>query len=139
MAFAILDTSVYVDHWEHSRHTQVLAAVRRRFIVRQSAVVLSELRRGARSKSAARLVESVRQLSTVIWEPTADDWWRAGKLIRAIGDAEDWETTKRREFQNDALIALTALRYGATVVTTNTKDFELLARAIKLKVIGLAT
>lgn len=134
MAFAILDTGIYIDHWERSRHSEVLAAVRRRFVVRQSAVVLSELRRGARTKSAVRLVEALRKVSTVIWEPSVEDWWRAGQLIRAIGDAQDWETTKRREFQNDALIALTAVRYGATVVTTNAQDFELLAKAIKVRV-----
>lgn len=134
MAFAILDTSVYIEHWQHSRHGQVLAAVRRRFVVRQSAVVLSELRRGARTKGALRLVEALRDVSTVIWEPTAEDWWQAGKLIRAIGDAQDWEITKRREFQNDVLIALTAVRHGATVVTTNTNDFELLAQSLKLRV-----
>jgi hypothetical protein len=61
-------------------------------------------------------------------------WWRAGQLIHAIGDTEDWETTKRLEFQNDALIALTAVRHGATVVTTNAGDFELLAKAINLRV-----
>ncbi len=134
MAFAIIDTSVYIDHWERARHSEVLAAVRRRFVVRQSAVVLSELRRGARTKSAVRLVEALRKVSPVIWEPSAADWWRAGQLIRTVGDAKDWETTKRREFQNDALIALTAVRYGATVVTTNAGDFELLAKATKLRV-----
>ncbi|MEY4582751.1 MAG: hypothetical protein RL701_7454 [Pseudomonadota bacterium] len=55
-----------------------------------------------------------------------------------IGDAQDWETNKRREFQNDALIALTAVRHGAAVVTTNTRDFALLARSVKLTLITLA-
>jgi hypothetical protein len=89
VAFAILDTGVYIDHWERSRDSEVLATVRRRFVVRQSAVVLSELRRGARTKSAMRLVDALRKVSTVIWEPSVEDWWRAGRLIRAIGDAED--------------------------------------------------
>ena len=134
MSLAILDTSIYIDHWERGKHLQTLALVRQRFVVRQSAVVLSELRRGARTKAAARLVESLHRLAPVIWEPTREDWWHAGKLIRSIGDAQNWETSKRREFQNDALIALTALRHGAIVVTTNARDFELLSRALKLKV-----
>jgi predicted nucleic acid-binding protein len=57
--------------------------------------------------------------------------------IRRIGDARAWEIHKRREFQNDALIALTAARHGATVVTTNTRDFALLADAIKVTVAPL--
>lgn len=66
------------------------------------------------------------------WEPTPDDWWRAGRLVRVIGDARGWDRGKRRDFQNDALIGLTARRHGATVVTANRADFELLAREIPL-------
>jgi predicted nucleic acid-binding protein len=43
--------------------------------------------------------------------------------------------TRRREFQNDALIALTARRHGATVVTRNRSDFELLERKLTLSVL----
>jgi predicted nucleic acid-binding protein len=58
------------------------------------------------------------------------DWWEAGHLIRRIGDAQGWDSKKRRDFQNDALIALTARRHGATVVTANRRDFGLLSRAV---------
>src|SRR5580765_1808010 len=106
----------------------------RAFVIRQSAVVLSELRRGARGRAAQQLVDSLRRLAPVIWEPSSDDWWRAGEVIRGVGDARGWETGKRREFQNDVLIALTALRHGATVVTTNAADFRLLARRIRIPI-----
>jgi predicted nucleic acid-binding protein len=49
-----------------------------------------------------------------------------------IGDAHGWDRGKRRDFQNDALIGLTAVRHGATVVTANHTDFELLTREIPL-------
>jgi predicted nucleic acid-binding protein len=135
MAFAIIDTNVYIDHWQKGAAANTLELVRQRYVVRQSAVVLSELRRGARTREAVQLVVSLRQISTVIWEPTQEDWWRAGELIRSIGDVQGWETAKRREFQNDALIALTALRHGATLVTSNVTDFALLARALKVSVL----
>jgi predicted nucleic acid-binding protein len=135
--FALLDTGVYVDHWERGLHGEELSRITRTFVVRQSAVVLSELRRGARTKAATRLVESLRRLAPTIWEPSAEDWWRAGELIRTIGDARDWETSKRREFQNDALIALTAVRHGAKVVTTNGADFGLLAKKLRVDLIAL--
>lgn len=131
MGWAILDTSVYVDHWERGRHDAQLSEVRKRFVIRHSAVVLSELRRGARSLRARQVVEALRRHAPVIWEPTSEDWWIAGRLIRKIGDAQKWDTQKRREFQNDALIALSARRHGAAVVTTNGKDFRLLAREIE--------
>lgn len=66
---------------------------------------------------------------------TAADWWEAGALIRKIGDANNWDTGKRRDFQNAALIALTARRHGATVVTANAADFALLARELEIAVL----
>jgi predicted nucleic acid-binding protein len=135
--WAILDTDVYVGNWERGDFAEVLDDVRRGFIVRHSAVVLSELRRGARTRRAERLVDRLFRLAGAPWEPTARDWWEAGRLIRKIGDAEGWDTGKRREFQNDALIALTARRHGATVVTANRGDFELLSRHVRLSLLAL--
>ena len=132
MPWAIVDSNVYIDHWERGAHQRALDEVRRAFIVRHSAVVLSELRRGARTREAERLVESLFRLARVQWAPMAADWWQAGRLVRVIGDARGWDRRKRRDFQNDVLIGLTALHHGATVVTANRGDFELLAREIPL-------
>lgn len=132
MPWGIIDSSVYIGHWERGAHRRALDDVQRAFIVRHSAVVLSELRRGARTREAERLVEALFRLARVQWEPTAADWWEAGRLVRVIGDARDWDRGKRREFQTDVLIGLTALRHGATVITANRADFELLAREIPL-------
>jgi len=66
---------------------------------------------------------------------TAEEWWEAGRLILRLGDARSWGTAKRRDFQNDALIALTARRHGATVVTANRGDFDLLSREIGVQVL----
>ena len=119
MAVAILDSSVYIDHWERGLYHETLENLRRAYIIRHSAVVLSELRRGARGSDAKRLVASLFELATVRWEPSVTDWWEAGRLVRTIGDKQNWDIRKRRDFQNDALIALTARRHAATVVTTN--------------------
>jgi predicted nucleic acid-binding protein len=136
MPIAILDTNVYIGHWEQGLYEEQLAAVRRAFIVRHSAVVLSELRRGARTREAEQRVLSLYRLARICWEPTATDWWEAGKLVRKIGDAQGWDGHKRRDFQNDALIALTARRHGATVVTANLADFELLTRELQSRVLA---
>ena len=127
-----MDTSVYIDHWERDLHTDALERVRRAFVIRHSAVVLSELRRGARTKEALRTVTRLHRLARTVWEPTPGDWWEAGWLVRAIGDARSWDRGKRRDFQNGTLIALTARRHGASVVTTNREDFELLARELRI-------
>jgi len=135
LAVAILDTSVYIDHWERGLYQDILENLRRAFVIRHSAVVLSELRRGARGRDAELLVANLFELATVRWEPSVADWWEAGRLVRNIGDKQDWDINKRRDFQNDALIALTARRHGATVVTANSSDFELLRLALRISVL----
>jgi predicted nucleic acid-binding protein len=84
-------------------------------------------------------VGGLHRRAAEVWEPGAEDWWEAGRLIRAIGDRHDFDRAKRRDFQNDALIALTARRHGALVVTTNTRDFQLLGRAVGVRVLALKT
>ncbi len=137
MAWAILDTSVYIGHWERGLYEEALAAVRDAFIVRHSAVVLSELRRGAQTRKAQRLVEALYRLARPQWEPTAAEWWEAGWLIRKIGDAQRWERNRRRDFQNDVLIALTARRHGATIVTADRTDFDLLAKELRVSILAV--
>ena len=138
MAVAILDTNVYIDHWERGQYQHTLENLRRAYIIRHSAVVLSELRRGARDREAQRLVAALFELATVRWEPSVADWWEAGRLVRSIGDKRDWDINKRRDFQNDALIALTARRHGATVVTANYADFELLRSELRISVVPVS-
>jgi predicted nucleic acid-binding protein len=127
LAWALIDTNVYVDHWERGLHEIALARLRAQYVVRQSSVVLCELLRGARTTRAIAHVERLRRAVKVAWHPSAEDWIQAGHLILDIGDALGWDRRKRRDFQNDALIALTARRHGAIVVTSNRGDFELLA------------
>ena len=135
MPFAIIDTSVYVNHWEGVLDDQVLAWVRTKFVVRQSSVVLSELRRGAKTSQSRRLVEELRRLTKIQWTPATADWWKAGVIIQKIGDAENWGRRKRQEFQNDTLIALSARRYGAAIITANRIDFELLAKEFRVRIL----
>ena len=134
MPWAILDTNVYLGHWELGLYASELAMARRKFVIRHSAVVMSELRRGARTRDALSVVDGLYKLAHAQWEPSADDWWQAGRLMRDIGDEQTWDRNKRRDFQNDALIGLTARRHGATVVTANRNDFELLARELDLRI-----
>ena len=79
-------------------------------------------------------MERLRRVLRTHWEPTREDWWQAGLLVRRVGDRQGWEVSKRRAFQNDALIGLTARRHGATVVTANTYDYQLLAVEIGIHV-----
>lgn len=135
MRWAIIDTDVYIANWEQGLKERQIGLLRQAFVIRHSAVVFSELRRGARTEAARRLVERLYRAAAARWEPTAMDWWEAGRLVRDIGDRQGWERRKRRDFQNDALIALTARRYRATVVTANRRDFGLLSQALGISVL----
>ncbi len=135
MAWALFDSSIYIGHWERGLYDDVLLSVRRSFVVRHSAVVLSELRRGARTKEVQEKVAMLFRLARTQWSPSERDWWEAGGLIRDIADREGWDPIKRRSFQNDALIALTARRYGATIVTANKYDFRLLSTEVGVPII----
>jgi predicted nucleic acid-binding protein len=135
LAWAVLDTNVYIGHWERGLYDETLAGVRQAFVVRHSAVVLSELRRGARTKAAQTVVANLMKRATVVWTPESSDWWEAGELIRELGDARDWDRNKRRDFRNDVLIALTARRHRATVVTANQAEFELLSRELGVHIL----
>jgi len=134
MRAAVLDTNVYINFWERAVGADTLAKIHAAFVVRHAAVVMSELRRGARSQQARRTVEGLFRLAPEIWEPSASDWWEAGKLVRDVGDDRGWDVQKRREFQNDALLALTVRGRGALLVTANRSDFRLLERRLALRV-----
>jgi predicted nucleic acid-binding protein len=134
MRAAVLDTNVYVDFWERGLHEDTVRTIHAAFVVRHAAVVLSELRRGARTQEARRTVEALHRLASEVWEPSAEDWWEAGQLIRELGEQQTWDIHTRREFQNDALLALTTRRYGALLITSNRSDFQLLERRVGLRV-----
>jgi len=141
MRAAILDTNVYIDFWERGSNAGPLARIHAAFVVRHSAVVLSELRRGARTQQARRTVESLFRHAPEVWEPSAADWWEGGKLIRDVGDEQaptvafaTWDTNKRREFQNDVLIALTARSKDALLVTSNRADFQKIERRLGVRI-----
>jgi predicted nucleic acid-binding protein len=137
MPWAILDTDVYINHWERGIPDEHLAVLARRFVIRHSAVVLSELRRGARTEPARKIVAALFRLARIQWAPATTDWWEAGRLIQKIGDAQTWDGRRRRDFQNNVLIGLTGRRHGATVVTTNRVDFELISTEVGVSVLAI--
>ena len=134
MRSAVLDTNIYIAFWERGLHADAVQTIHAAFVVRHAAVVLSELRRGARTQQARRTVESLYRFATEVWEPSGEDWWEAGKLVRDLGDQQSWDIQKRREFQNDALLGLTVRRRGGLLVTANRSDFRLIERRIGLRV-----
>jgi predicted nucleic acid-binding protein len=90
-----------------------------------SAVVVLELRAGAKSRSARHALDRLVRAYTAggrLIAPTADAFDRAGSLLRKLKLAG--LEVRTASLVNDVLIAETARSTGATVVTANRSDFE---------------
>jgi predicted nucleic acid-binding protein len=117
---AILDTSVYVDNLRSGRFKQEILDLK--FVIRCSAVVLAELSRGAGSRPMRRFVDDLAKTLRVI-APNEREWIQSGQILNRIVAAKRYDINKTRELHFDVLIALTARRIGAYLITCNVDDF----------------
>ncbi|MEP6891686.1 MAG: PIN domain-containing protein [Nitrospirota bacterium] len=123
--FAVLDTSVYIENFRTGRFTFRL--MQSPYIVRCSSVVLHELLRGARPGIERRFVADLMRRCQIL-TPTESHWLQAADVLSAVRRHEQHDTTKIRELAFDVLIALTARSIGATVITCNETDFQVIRR-----------
>jgi predicted nucleic acid-binding protein len=119
----LIDTNIYID-WLNTgaRDPLMLGPGLVRYL---SAVVLLELRAGAKSRSARHGVDRLARAYTAggrLIAPTTDAFDRAGSLLRKLKLAG--LEVRAASLVNDVLIAETARIIGATVVTANRSDFE---------------
>lgn len=130
--FALLDTSVYIENFRTGRFTQHL--VRSPWIIRCSAVVLHELRRGARTPLELRFVaDLVRKIRIIT--PTERHWLESAEILSRIGRRKGYSQDKLRELAPDVLIALSSREMGATLITCNRVDFEEIRKYMLFKVL----
>jgi predicted nucleic acid-binding protein len=122
---AIVDTSVYVELIRYGRFKDQLLALPN--LIRNSAVVLSELRRGATLPRERRWIDELEAQHQVFF-PGSWEWRRSGELLERLRRKRGYDARKLRELHFDALIALTARTVGALVITCNGDDFEELRR-----------
>ena len=133
----IFDTSVYVAYLRSGDLARVLETATSWGLVHLSVVVAEELLVGAPSKRAVGFIqEFVDRFHNVgrLEVPLRSDWLRAGEAIRRVGQKHGYELVGRSRLTNDALIAATASRLGATIVTRNSRDFELLRGSLPARV-----
>jgi predicted nucleic acid-binding protein len=120
---AIVDTSVYVELIRHGHFADDLIGMP--YLVRNSAVVLSELRRGAALPRERKWIDALEAHHQVYF-PGIWEWRRSGEILERLRKRHGYDATKARDLHFDALIALTARAIGAVVITCNGKDFEVL-------------
>jgi predicted nucleic acid-binding protein len=126
----IFDTSVLIDHLRTNKYRDSFQQLQA--VIRNSAVVLAELLRGATKKEELALVMNLAKNHPVL-TPTEKNWIDSGKILFKINKDKGFLATKLRDLHFDILIALTARNYGATVITSDRTDFELIRKYTDFK------
>jgi predicted nucleic acid-binding protein len=126
----IFDTSILVDYLRTGRHEDRIG--RMKGIIRNSAVVLAELRRGAYRPADRKFLRDLKHNHPVL-APTEQIWSESGEVLSRIYEAEGYSGHKLRDLHFDVLIALTARSVGARVITSNRRDFELISSCRKFQ------
>jgi len=137
MAQVTFDTSIFIAY----RPAELPAG----FLM--SAVVIQELTAGAVDKSDIQRLEASRRAhekAGTLLVPTGEDWWLAGKVLNSL--LRGLRSRKTREIPRvpkieqyriirDVLIARTARRAGALLVTENVDDFKLIQRFCNVRMV----
>lgn len=127
MSNLILDTSIYIDFINANTYREWVFVRDYPARLYLSAVVLMELYAGAHRRSDVKLIDALRKpfaKRRMIVVPTAQDYAMAGQILARLQELRGYDLKKSYGLANDALIALSAYRIGATVVTQNQRDFE---------------
>ncbi len=132
----LFDSSVYITALRAGSGSAVVIA---RWVQESplwlSSVVLEELYAGA-GTTERRIVEKLERdfdKANRVLVPNLADWTFAGKILAAVAERYGYEKIGRTRLTNDALIATSAVRNGINVITTNPRDFALLAQFCPLQ------
>ena len=125
----VFDTAVFIDQLRTGRHQTRIQAISG--LVRTSAVVLSELWRGASTPAEQRFVRALERNHPVL-VPTAKNWVQSGQILGHLRTDRGFGPDKARDLHFDVLIALSARSYGARLITSNRIDFEMVNSYRKL-------
>jgi|SRR5215813_5443309 len=128
-----LDTNVYIDACQSEEkraqfRTTFFPLLPRTFL---SAIVAYELPVNAQDRRTQRLVQefvSPMERTSRVVSPTFGDWLEAAIIVTAIETKERGWQSKLPALLNDILIVLCARRIGATLLTYNKEDFQLIRR-----------
>ena len=130
--FALLDTSVYIKNFRNGRFA--FRILRSPLIIRCSSVVLHELLRGARTRLEHRFVMDLARRCRILTPPESH-WMQAAEILGMLRRREHYDTAKIRELAFDVLIALSARSIGATLITCNETDFQVIRRHLSFSLV----
>ncbi|MBZ5614874.1 MAG: type II toxin-antitoxin system VapC family toxin [Acidobacteriia bacterium] len=130
MRAALFDSSVYISGIR--RGDDAVLAQRRLSpdtLLWLSSVVLEELYAGAWGEirdSVERLEHDFERARRIL-VPNLGDWTQTGRVLARVAAKYGYEKIGQGRLTNDALIAMSAARIGARVITVNERDFRKLA------------
>jgi predicted nucleic acid-binding protein len=120
----VIDTNLYIEWLNAGRHEAVL--FQRDAVKYLSAVVMLELYAGAfspRDRRIVRRVVTAFDRAERILVPASAIYEEAGHVLRALQESRGYRVAGSPSLVNDVLIALSARAIGATVLTSNARDF----------------
>ena len=123
----IFDTSVYIPFINKGVAHPAFAFPGGNPVIYMSAVVMEELYAGAYDAESLKLLDKMQAIFRKVGRltvPDAADWVQAGKTIAKLGKKYGFDGIYLHKLTHDVLIALSARRIGALVVTQNSKDFQ---------------
>src|SRR5690349_17147864 len=144
MPYFTYDTSVII-----ARRLIDLQRMPQNFFI--SAIVLMELMAGAEDRSIRKFYEGVfrqYQTSNLLIVPTAEDWFFAAKILYLLthsrkllqkGKLRQLPPGISQRLALDALIAVSARRWKAQVVTENWTDFKAIQHYCNTTIVRAAT
>jgi predicted nucleic acid-binding protein len=133
-SLVILDTSIFVDYLRSGQHQDRMNSLAG--IIRNSAVVLAELWRGANKPSERAYLRTLQRNHPVLL-PSKQNWLDSGELLSQMRQDRGFTPEKLRNLHFDVLIALTARSHGARLVTSDRSDFEVIASYRAAKALSL--
>lgn len=137
MAKIIFDASIIIKY--------KLEAIANNYL---SAVVLQKIVAGASDKTEISLWQATRKFyerNNRLLVPTGEDWLEAGRILNALlrglksknkGRTPRLPPEDKHRIVRDVLIARTAKRESATIVTDNIQDFKAIQRFCACKFIS---
>ncbi len=133
MSKVIIDTDIYIDFLRSGLFDSFVRALYtfRRHDIFFSSVVIEELLQGVLDSKGKKYVEILfkpfEKVGRIV-TPHHSDWKEAGNILSSIRKKYPHYGNKSKGLVNDALIAVSARRIGATLYSSNKKDFELLQK-----------
>jgi predicted nucleic acid-binding protein len=138
----LLDTNIYIAAFtrdpDHAGFRAFHTAALPQLIL--SAVVIHELRVGARRTAQRRQLDALIEVFRTrrrIHVPSLATWQLAAIVDQDLRDLGGFAgSLTQRSFANDILLAATARELGATIITNNLPDFDVIGRVMPTKVVA---